>query len=77
VFGLEYPLVAIPILATHELLPGRGLIERLPVPADELVGLLMTMGALRPAALHVTWAADGRAGVTRLLSRMVRGRAGR
>jgi membrane protease YdiL (CAAX protease family) len=69
-------MVAAPILATHDLVPGRGLVERLPVPPDQLVGLLMTFGALLPAALYVTWAADGPAGVKRLLSRMVRWRVG-
>jgi membrane protease YdiL (CAAX protease family) len=36
----------------------------------------MTMGALLPATLYVTWPTDGRAGIKRLLSRMVRWRIG-
>jgi membrane protease YdiL (CAAX protease family) len=46
------------------------------MPPDELAGLLLAVGALLPAALYVSWAVEGRAGVRRLLSRMVRWRVG-
>jgi membrane protease YdiL (CAAX protease family) len=74
VFALAYPLMALPILATHGVIPGGGLIERLPIAADELAGLLLTVGALVPATVYVTWAVDGRAGLRRLLSRLLRWR---
>ena len=76
VFGLAYPLMAVPVLAVRGVIPGGGLIARLPMPPDELAGLLLALGALLPAALYVTWAVEGRAGVRRLLSRMVRWRVG-
>ena len=76
VFGLAYPLMAMPVLAVRGVMPGGGLVARLPVPPDELAGLLLAVGALLPAGMYVTWAAEGRAGVRRLLSRMVRWRVG-
>jgi membrane protease YdiL (CAAX protease family) len=76
VFGLAYPLMAMPVLAVRGVIPGGGLVARLPIPPDELAGLLLAVGALLPAALYVTWAVEGRAGVRRLLSRMVRWRVG-
>ena len=76
VFGVEYPLVALAILATHGVLPGGEGVARLPVPPDQLLGLLMTLAALLPATLYVTWATDGGAGVRQLFARMVRWRVG-
>ncbi len=76
VFGLAYPLMAVVVLAVRGVIPGGGLVARLPVPPDQLAGLLLTVGALLPASLYVTWAVDGRAGLRRLLSRMVRWRVG-
>ena len=75
-FGLAYPLMAVPVLAVRGVIPGGGLVARLPMPPDELAGLLLAVGALLPAALYVTWAVEGRAGVQRLLSRMMRWRVG-
>jgi hypothetical protein len=43
-------------LAAHRVIPGAALIERLPIEADELAGLLLTMFALLPAAVSATWA---------------------
>ena len=57
--------MALPILAQHG-----GLIDRLPIAPDELAGLLLTVGALTPATVYVTWAVDGRAGLRRLGSRL-------
>ena len=76
VFALAYPLMAMPVLAVRGVIPGGGLVARLPVPPDELAGLLLAVGALLPAAMYVTWATEGRAGVRRLLSRMLRWRVG-
>lgn len=70
-FLLAYPLMSLTALAAHGLIPGDGLLARLPVPADEVAGLLLTLGGLFPAALYVTWATDGRPGVIRLVRRIL------
>jgi hypothetical protein len=56
VFGLTYPIAAVLILATHDVIPGGGIVDRLPISSDELFGLLLTVGALLPATVYVTWA---------------------
>ena len=76
VFSIGYPLMAVVVLAVHRVIPGYQLIDRLPIPPDELSGLLLTVVALLPAALYVTWAADGRAGLRQLLRRVTRWRFG-
>ena len=45
-------------LAVHRVIPGGPLLDRLPFPPDEITGLMLTMFALLPSALFVTWAAD-------------------
>jgi membrane protease YdiL (CAAX protease family) len=75
-FAGIYPMMSLPILASHGLIPGDGLLQRLPMAPDELAGLLLTMFGLLPATLYVTWAADGREGLRRLRSRMLRWRVG-
>jgi membrane protease YdiL (CAAX protease family) len=57
-------------------IPGAALLQRLPVGPDELAGLALTVGALLPAAIFVTWAAEGRPGLTRLGRRVIRWRFG-
>ncbi|GIF00993.1 CPBP family intramembrane glutamic endopeptidase [Paractinoplanes rishiriensis] len=74
VFSIAYPAMFLVALATHRVIPGGDLIERLPFAPDELAGLLLTAFALLPAAVFVTWAADGRAGVRQLFRRAVRWR---
>jgi membrane protease YdiL (CAAX protease family) len=68
--------VSLVALAWHGVIPGRRLLDALPIPPDEVAGLLLTMGSLFPAALYVTWAADGRDGLRRLGSRLLRWRVG-
>ena len=75
-FAGIYPMMSLPILASHGLIPGSALLDRLPMAPDELAGLLLTMFGLLPATLYVTWAAEGREGLRRLGSRMVRWRIG-
>jgi CAAX protease family protein len=75
-FAGIYPMMSLPILASHGLIPGDALLQRLPMAPDELAGLLLTMFGLLPATLYVTWAADGREGLRRLRSRMLRWRVG-
>ena len=76
VLALAYPLMALPILAFRGIIPGSALLEMLPFAPDEAAGLLLTLGALLPATLIVTWSADGRAGVRRLFRRLTRWRIG-
>jgi len=59
-FAIAYPVMALPALAVHRVIPGGQLLDRLPFPPDEIAGLMLTMFALLPSALFVTWAADGR-----------------
>ena len=75
-FGLAYPAMAVPILAARGIIPGSSLPGALHIAPDELAGVLLTLVGLFPAAMIVTWAIDGRAGVRRLVSRMLRWRVG-
>src|SRR5215217_45241 len=75
-FAIAYPVMALPALAVHRVIPGGQLLDRLPFPKDEIAGLMLTMFALLPSALFVTWAADGRQGIIRLFERVVRWRFG-
>jgi uncharacterized protein len=75
-FAIAYPIMSLVALAVHRVIPGGPLLDRLPVPPDETVGLMLTMFALLPSALLVTWAADGRPGVVSLFKRIARWRFG-
>ncbi len=75
-FSIAYPLMALPILASHGVIPGGSLPAELNIAPDELAGALLTFTALLPATLFATWATDGREGLRHLLHRMVRWRVG-
>jgi membrane protease YdiL (CAAX protease family) len=75
-FGIAYPVMSLLALAVHRVIPGGRLLDRLPFPPDEITGLMLTMLALLPSALFVTWAADGRPGIVGLFKRIVRWRFG-
>ncbi len=75
-FGIGYPLMALPILADRGAIPGGALAGMIGLDAERLAALLMVMGVMLPATLWVTWAADGRAGVRTLLRRALRWRFG-
>jgi membrane protease YdiL (CAAX protease family) len=75
-FGIAYPVMALVALAVHRVIPGGPLLDRLPFPPDEIAGLMLTMLALLPSALFVTWAADGRPGIVRLFRRIANWRFG-
>jgi membrane protease YdiL (CAAX protease family) len=75
-FSIAYPLLIVLALVQHQVIPGRGLVDALPVPVDEVAGLALTVCALLPSALYVTWAAEGRAGLRRLAGRVFRWRFG-
>jgi uncharacterized protein len=66
--SLGYTLAFVWGLAYYGVIPGGGLADALQIAPDELVGAA-TLLALFPAALFVTWATSGRAGVRILLRR--------
>ena len=68
--SLGYTLAFIWGLAYYGVIPGGGLADALHIAPDELVGAAILLG-LFPAALFVTWASDGRAGVRILVRRAV------
>ncbi len=68
--SLGYSLAFVWGLAYNGVIPGGGLADALHIAPDELVGAATLLG-LFPAALFVTWASDGRAGVRILLRRAV------
>ena len=72
-FLQAYTLVAVVYLAYRGTIPGRVLLDQLPIAIDEFVGAV-TILSLFPAALYVTLAAEGRPGVGRLLRRATRWR---
>lgn len=75
VFALSYPLSALLVLAAHGVIPGASLFTALHVAADEVAGLMLS-AVLFGAAVAVTWASEGPAGVRHLLRRMARWRVG-
>lgn len=66
--SLGYTLAFAWGLAYHGVIPGGGLADALYIAPDELAGGV-TLLALFPAALYVTWATGGREGVWTLLRR--------
>jgi uncharacterized protein len=75
-FAIAYPVMSLPILADHGVIPD-GWLPRMPgVDTERIASVLMVFLALVPAALAVTWAADGSAGVRHMVSRMLRWRIG-
>ena len=68
--SLGYTLAFVWGLAYYGVIPGGGLADALRIAPDELVGVAILLG-LFPAAMLVTWASDGRAGVRILVRRAV------
>lgn len=75
-FGVGLPVMALPILAHHGIIPGASLPARVGLDTERVVVLLMMYGVMLPAAVAVTWATDGRDGLRRLLRRAVSWRFG-
>jgi len=75
-FAIAYPVMGLVALAVHRVILGGPLLDQLPFPPDEIAGLMLTMLALLPSALFVTWTADGRPGIVRLFRRIARWRFG-
>ncbi|MCW2762561.1 MAG: hypothetical protein JWR85_2762 [Marmoricola sp.] len=72
VFAIAYPVMSVPVLADHGVIPG-GWMPQLPgVDTERIASVLLVFVALLPAALWTTWAADGPAGVRLLVHRMFR-----
>jgi uncharacterized protein len=69
VFGIGWPVLTVPVLAFHGLIPG----GELPI---ELFALAVTLLVMLPAALWVTSVTEGRTGVRALMSRAFRWRFG-
>jgi membrane protease YdiL (CAAX protease family) len=69
VFGIGWPILAVPVLAYHGVVPG----GKLPI---EFFALGVTLLVMLPAALWVTSVTEGRAGVRALMSRAFRWRFG-
>jgi len=75
-FAIAGPVMALPVLADHGVIPGGWMPQGPGLSTERIASVLLVFLALLPAAIWVTWAADGPAGVRSLLSRMVRWRIG-
>jgi len=75
-FAIAIPVMSVPILADHGVLPG-GWMPQLPgVDTERIASVLLVFLALLPAALWATYVADGLSGVRALGIRMFRWRIG-
>jgi membrane protease YdiL (CAAX protease family) len=75
-FGIACPVMALPALAEHGVISD-GWMPQLPgLDTERIASALLVFVALLPAALWVTWAADGPTGVRTLVRRMFRWQIG-
>ena len=75
-FAIAYPAMALPALAEHGVISD-GWMPQLPgLDTERIASVLLVFVALLPAALWVTWAVDGPAGVRALVHRMFRWQIG-
>ena len=75
-FTIAYPVMSLPVLAAHGVIPD-GWMPRLPgLNTERIAAAMLVFLALLPTTFLVTWAAEGRPGVLRLVRRMVRFRIG-
>jgi membrane protease YdiL (CAAX protease family) len=75
-FTIALPVMALPILASHGVIPGGWMPQVAGVDTERTASVLLVFTALLPAALWVTWAVEGRQGVSRLRRRMLAWRIG-
>jgi membrane protease YdiL (CAAX protease family) len=75
-FCIAYPAMSLPLLASHGVIPSGWMPRLAGLDTERIASLLLVFVALLPAALFVTWAAEGRPGVRALVSRMFRWRVG-
>jgi uncharacterized protein len=75
-FALAYPVMSLPALAAHGVIPD-GWMPHFPgVNTERIAAFLLVFAALLPTVLVMTWAVDGRAGVRALVRRVLRWRIG-
>jgi membrane protease YdiL (CAAX protease family) len=75
-FSIAYPVMALPVLADHGVIPGGWLPGALGMNAERFASVLLIFVALIPTTLLVTWAAEGQPGIRSLLRRMAQWRFG-
>jgi uncharacterized protein len=75
-FTIAYPVMALPILASHGVIPGGWMPQVAGVDTERVASVLLVFTALLPAALWVTWASEGRPGLSRMRRRMFAWRIG-
>jgi uncharacterized protein len=75
-FAIAYPVMALPILASHGVIPDGWMPQRPGFDTERIASVLGILLGLLPAALWVTWAADGTDGVRSLGRRLVRWQIG-
>ena len=76
-FAIAYPVMSLPILASHGVIPDGWMPQTAGVDTERIASVLWLFVALLPAALWVTWAADGADGVRVLGAGCCGGRSGR
>lgn len=75
-FAIAYPVMSVPILADHGVIPG-GWLPNLPgLDTERIASVLLVFVALLRLALWTTWGADGPPEVRVLVHRMFRWRIG-
>ena len=62
-FAIAYPVMSLPIMASHGVIPDGWMPQAPGLDTERIASVLLVFVALLPAAMWVTWAADGRAGV--------------
>ena len=75
-FAIAYPAMALPALAEHGVISDAWMPQLPGLDTERIASMLLVFVALLPAALWVTWAVDGPAGVRTLVHRMFRWRIG-
>jgi membrane protease YdiL (CAAX protease family) len=74
--AIAYPVMSVPIMASHGVIPNGWLPQAQSLDTERIASVLLVFVALLPAAMWVTWTAEGRPGVARLVTRMFRWRIG-
>jgi membrane protease YdiL (CAAX protease family) len=74
--AIAYPVMSVPIMASHGVIPNGWLPQAQSLDTERIASVLLVFVALLPAAMWVTWTAEGRPGVARLVNRMFRWRIG-
>lgn len=75
-FALGYPVMFLPVLADHGVISDAWMPGVAGVDTERIASVLLVFVALLPAAMWVTWAADGQEGLRVLARRTVQWRIG-